>query len=424
MIKKLMIIFLYTCLGIQSASVLAASTDGAQLVAGISRDENYFIIPESGQRYLSVEDISDMDTNKKQMAINEIYARRGRMFSTPEIQKYFDEKNWYSGTISPEQFSDDLLNEFERENIDFISTHMNDVVDMDATSENNVYNNLEDISSEKGNLGTEYVELYQVIGLEDLENFVGEKVKYSGSLVDIKNSTFVISGGGPQMPYITANYNESVIKDTIDGWMLEEYPVFVTVWGTLTVAGDSPQIDMDYICMGGDESWKDDAMLVDYDYFSGDIPDNVGAHLKCVGILRTDDRWKEWDNCNSKEEFLENYCDSNKGRTHILSSGKERDYLGITADLDSFVMSTNIETTNNSFSNIPVAIYGMYVGNNLMCMEYIEPLPKSEWSSEIEEMVELTQWTLPRAEKYYEQWAIDYLKDLGLTEEEIPGLQK
>ena len=38
------------------------------------------------------------------MAINEIYARHGRKFDTPEIRAYFENQKWYKGTIDPGDF--------------------------------------------------------------------------------------------------------------------------------------------------------------------------------------------------------------------------------------------------------------------------------------------------------------------------------
>ena len=54
------------------------------------------------------------------LARNEIFARHGRKFTTPEIDRYFSEKSWYHGTISPGDFSDSLLSETERTNVQTI----------------------------------------------------------------------------------------------------------------------------------------------------------------------------------------------------------------------------------------------------------------------------------------------------------------
>lgn len=50
-------------------------------------------------------------------AKNEIYARHGRMFASKELQDYFQSKSWYMGIISPEEFSDMVFNEYEKQNL-------------------------------------------------------------------------------------------------------------------------------------------------------------------------------------------------------------------------------------------------------------------------------------------------------------------
>ena len=66
--------------------------------------DSSYILPESSSRNYSYEELNQLDDNTLQMAINEIYARHGRRFSTPSLQEYFDNKTWYNGTIAPEAF--------------------------------------------------------------------------------------------------------------------------------------------------------------------------------------------------------------------------------------------------------------------------------------------------------------------------------
>ena len=54
-----------------------------------------------------------------QYGINEIYARHGYIFQTPEVAALFAEKTWY---IPDESFDESCLSEIERYNIDFLST--------------------------------------------------------------------------------------------------------------------------------------------------------------------------------------------------------------------------------------------------------------------------------------------------------------
>lgn len=54
-----------------------------------------------------------------QYGINEIYARHGYIFQTPEVAALFAEKTWY---VQDESFDESCLSEIERYNIDFLST--------------------------------------------------------------------------------------------------------------------------------------------------------------------------------------------------------------------------------------------------------------------------------------------------------------
>lgn len=75
------------------------------------------ILPDSDDRYLTENDFDFLDRTGLELAKNEIYARHGRMFVTPYIDKYFRQQSWYVPTVSPEEFSDSVFNEYEMANI-------------------------------------------------------------------------------------------------------------------------------------------------------------------------------------------------------------------------------------------------------------------------------------------------------------------
>lgn len=85
-----------------------------------------YVFPASDRRELTSDDIglADVTDNIIQAGINEIYARHGRIFTTPEWSEYFAGKKWYHGTIEPDNFTDDMLSETERKNIDFLSAQL------------------------------------------------------------------------------------------------------------------------------------------------------------------------------------------------------------------------------------------------------------------------------------------------------------
>lgn len=83
-----------------------------------------YILPDSDQRYLEKGELVHMNVRQMQMAINEIYARHGRRFRTPEIRDYFVSKLWYDGTIAPQEFDEAVFNSYENENIALIKECM------------------------------------------------------------------------------------------------------------------------------------------------------------------------------------------------------------------------------------------------------------------------------------------------------------
>ena len=87
----------------------------------VNEDNGDYIIPNSDVQYLTESDIEDLDIREINYAKNEIYARHGRKFQSPELQKYFDSKSWYHGTIEPENFDNSYLTDIEIKNAEFLS---------------------------------------------------------------------------------------------------------------------------------------------------------------------------------------------------------------------------------------------------------------------------------------------------------------
>lgn len=95
---------------------LGGDEDGADDGTEAPGDSEY-ILADSSEEYLEESDLEGMSAADMQMAINEIYARHGRKFATKEIQKYFDAKSWYSGTVEPAKFDPASLNACENANV-------------------------------------------------------------------------------------------------------------------------------------------------------------------------------------------------------------------------------------------------------------------------------------------------------------------
>ena len=72
---------------------------------------------------LTEADVAGLDASDLRIARNEIYAAYGRQFSSEDLQAYFEEKDWYNGTVPPSQFSEEMLTEVQKANIALISSH-------------------------------------------------------------------------------------------------------------------------------------------------------------------------------------------------------------------------------------------------------------------------------------------------------------
>ena len=83
-----------------------------------------YILPQSSERLLTDSDVDGMSYGELQMAINEIYARHGRKFSSQSVQNYFDGQSWYQGTVEPDDFSDSVFSQIESQNVLFLLKKM------------------------------------------------------------------------------------------------------------------------------------------------------------------------------------------------------------------------------------------------------------------------------------------------------------
>lgn len=71
--------------------------------------------------YLSKEEVEDMSRSELNMALNEIYARRGRIFTDPDLDSYFRSQDWYTPKYTAEEFSNNVVfNSYEENNINLL----------------------------------------------------------------------------------------------------------------------------------------------------------------------------------------------------------------------------------------------------------------------------------------------------------------
>ncbi len=87
-----------------------------------------YILPDSSTAYISESDIAGLTSEELRLARNEIYARHGRKFDNEGLQEYFNGKDWYNGTIEPDDFDDNsIFNEYEKENVKTIQDRENEL---------------------------------------------------------------------------------------------------------------------------------------------------------------------------------------------------------------------------------------------------------------------------------------------------------
>ena len=57
------------------------------------------------------------------LARNEIYARHGRKFKDAALDEYFRSKSWYMPTIEPDNFNENVFNDYEIANRKLIADY-------------------------------------------------------------------------------------------------------------------------------------------------------------------------------------------------------------------------------------------------------------------------------------------------------------
>lgn len=107
----------------EPSTTIQNTTEPESIDDGSSDADDDYILPDSGTRKLTNSDLAGLDADELELARNEIYARAGRRFNTDYIQDYFDDKWWYVGTIEPEDFTEDMLNDVEKYNVNFIRNY-------------------------------------------------------------------------------------------------------------------------------------------------------------------------------------------------------------------------------------------------------------------------------------------------------------
>lgn len=93
-------------------------------------DRDQYLFPDSDTRELTEADIAGMDKETIQLAINEIYARRGYAFSNDSdtaraAREYFMSRDWYQPTIETMVETEATFSDIEQKNVIFLASHRN-----------------------------------------------------------------------------------------------------------------------------------------------------------------------------------------------------------------------------------------------------------------------------------------------------------
>lgn len=80
-----------------------------------------FIFPNSDSSYLSNAQVEALSDDDLQLAINEIYARRGRIFNDASLNAYFNSQSWYEGKYTADEFEKNVkFNAYEQKNLQLL----------------------------------------------------------------------------------------------------------------------------------------------------------------------------------------------------------------------------------------------------------------------------------------------------------------
>ena len=109
-------ILIPACVTVLLAAVLLAVRPGEARADSVYG----YLLPTSSYTYLDQSVVASWPAQVVCYAKNEIYARKGRIFTGEEFKRYFESKSWYHGTVPAEEFDknqNERFNDIERANI-------------------------------------------------------------------------------------------------------------------------------------------------------------------------------------------------------------------------------------------------------------------------------------------------------------------
>lgn len=195
-----------------------------------------FLMAEADSRNYSTEEIQDMPLQVVCYAKNEIYARHGRKFISRELTDYFDAQSWYQGTVEAADFSETVLNDFEKANISLLNEREHELsaggyaLDAEGYDISVVSEYLKNHS--EGNAYTENTALWASEGLAYFENTF-----YRITLPADLNWNYEASGDDAVVFYYrparSSGYDGTFLTITAFDWGDDEY----SEWPDWRIAG-------------------------------------------------------------------------------------------------------------------------------------------------------------------------------------------
>ena len=169
-----------------------------------------YVFKDSDKKYLSKDEVKSVDSSMLNIGKNEIYARHGYIFADENLKQYFEEKLWYKGEVTADQFDENQLNSFEKKNIELINTIEAKENQMSDSTDTQI----ENINSFVGEEGTYY------------SGNVGEAEDADAGRIDVwreDNDIYlaigsskdfpILNGSGNGIKGIIRNKNTVIIKD-------------------------------------------------------------------------------------------------------------------------------------------------------------------------------------------------------------------
>ena len=115
-----------------SSQSMATEEESSYVVADAAQSEEDNVIQyeleetdDHGLEYMSEDYVRGLSQQDIQMEINAIYAHHGYIFKDENLRNFFMQYDWYTPSVSPENFDTSVFNEVENANIRLLASYRN-----------------------------------------------------------------------------------------------------------------------------------------------------------------------------------------------------------------------------------------------------------------------------------------------------------